>query len=135
MVQIQQEQEAEYSLETKARVREETQIWPGKFYNAYLDLYCTNRFVTWLVTIYACYCKKIQWCMDNYDNTLSLTSNKYSHLHLRDHVLERFHDTGALAFLVIWEDACDDHDSCEHNAQVQLQTSLFVSTFLFVSIY
>lgn len=40
--------------------------------------------------------------------------------HLRNKVFEGLHDTRTFALLVVWEDACDDHDSSEYNTQVQL---------------
>lgn len=42
-------------------------------------------------------------------------------LYLWDHVLEGFHDLGALSFLEIGEAACDDDDRRQHDAQIQLQ--------------
>ena len=40
---------------------------------------------------------------------------------LRHHVLERLHDPGALALLVVRKDARDDHHRRQHRAEVQLQ--------------
>ena len=40
--------------------------------------------------------------------------------HLGNHVLEGFHDLGALGFLVVGEAAGDDDHGRQHDAQVQL---------------
>jgi hypothetical protein len=43
--------------------------------------------------------------------------------YLRHHVFERFHNFGALAFLVIGKDTSDDNHSSQYNAQEQLKHS------------
>lgn len=40
--------------------------------------------------------------------------------YLRDKVLERVHDFGALGLLIVWETSSDHHNSREHNTQIQL---------------
>lgn len=40
--------------------------------------------------------------------------------YLRDKVLERVHDLGALGLLIVWETSSDHHNSREHNTQIQL---------------
>jgi hypothetical protein len=43
--------------------------------------------------------------------------------YLRHHVFERFHNFGALAFLIIGKDTSDDNHSSQYNAQEQLKHS------------
>jgi hypothetical protein len=43
--------------------------------------------------------------------------------YLRHHVFERFHNFGALAFLIIGKYTSDDNHSSQYNAQEQLKHS------------
>ncbi len=47
----------------------------------------------------------------------------YRH-YLRDKVLERVHDLGALGLLIVRETSSDHHDSREYNPQIQLQRTM-----------
>lgn len=56
---------------------------------------------------------------DGYDDVVTA----YDYVtNLRDHALERLHNPGTFGFLVVRETSGYDHDGCQHDTQVQLNS-------------